>query len=231
MKPGDPAAVEQLFDEVAPRYDRLNDWLSLGLHRIWKRQLLRWVHPRAGDVWLDLCCGTGDLALQLARTLRPRGRVIALDAAAAPLQQARRRHRREPWLAVDWLQGDALDTGLSSGCADGAVMAYGLRNLPDPAAGLRELRRLLHRDGRAAVLDFNRSTGTTAALQTLALRRVVVPVASQLGLKAQYAYLETSIAEFPTGPEQEQLAMAAGFSWAQHRPMAGGLMGLLELRC
>ena len=103
--------------------------------------------------------------------------------------------------------------------------------LPDPAAGLRELRRLLHRDGRAAVLDFNRSTGTTAALQTLALRRVVVPVASQLGLKEQYAYLETSIAEFPTGLEQEQLAMAAGFSWAQHRPMAGGLMGLLELRC
>ena len=60
---------------------------------------------------------------------------------------------------------------------------------------------------------------------------VVVPVASQLGLKEQYAYLETSIAEFPTGPEQEQLAMAAGFSWAQHRPIAGGLMGLLELRC
>ena len=81
------------------------------------------------------------------------------------------------------------------------------------------------------VLDFNRSSGRVAALQTMALRRVVVPVASQLGLKEQYAYLETSIAEFPTGDEQEQMAISAGFSWAQHRPIAGGLMGLLELRC
>ena len=60
---------------------------------------------------------------------------------------------------------------------------------------------------------------------------MVVPVASQLGLKEQYAYLETSIAEFPTGDEQEQMAISAGFSWAQHRSIAGGLMGLLELRC
>ena len=81
------------------------------------------------------------------------------------------------------------------------------------------------------MLDFNRSSGRVAALQTMALRRVVVPVASQLGLKEQYAYLETSIAEFPTGDEQEQMAISAGFSWAQHRPIAGGLMGLLELRC
>jgi demethylmenaquinone methyltransferase/2-methoxy-6-polyprenyl-1,4-benzoquinol methylase len=90
---------------------------------------------------------------------------------------------------------------------------------------------LLQRDGRAAVLDFNRGGAAASALQTQALRRVVVPVASQLGLKAQYAYLETSIAEFPTGVEQEQMALSAGFSWAQHRPIAGGLMGLLELRC
>ena len=110
-------------------------------------------------------------------------------------------------------------------------MAYGLRNLPDPAEGLRELRRLLRLDGRAAVLDFNRSGGAASVLQTQALRRVVVPVASQLGLKEQYAYLETSIAEFPTGVEQEQMALSAGFSWARHRPIAGGLMGLLELRC
>ena len=187
--------------------------------------------PVAGEQWLDLCCGTGDLALVLAERLRTGGAVLAVDAAAAPLQQARQRHRRCPWLPVEWLQADAMAVPRAAESFDGAVMAYGLRNLPDPAAGLRELRRLLHRDGRAAVLDFNRSSGRVAALQTMALRRVVVPVASQLGLKEQYAYLETSIAEFPTGVEQEQLAISAGFSWAQHRPIASGLMGLLELRC
>ena len=229
--PAEAQEVRQLFDAVAPHYDRLNDLLSLGLHRLWKREMVQRLAPVAGEQWLDLCCGTGDLALVLAERLRAGGGVLAVDAAAAPLQQARRRHQRCPWLPVEWLQADALAVPRAAESFDGAVMAYGLRNLPDPAAGLRELRRLLQRDGRAAVLDFNRSSGSAAAFQTLALRRVVVPVASQLGLKEQYAYLETSIAEFPTGPEQEQLAMAAGFSWAQHRPMAGGLMGLLELRC
>ena len=229
--PAEAQAVRQLFDEVAPHYDRLNDLLSLGLHRIWKREMVPRLAPIAGEQWLDLCCGTGDLALVLAERLRTEGGVLAVDAAAAPLQQARRRHHRCPWLPVKWLQADAMAVPRAAESFDGAVMAYGLRNLPDPLAGLRELRRLLHRDGRAAVLDFNRSSGRVAALQTMALRRVVVPVASQLGLKEQYAYLETSIAEFPTGPEQEQLAISAGFSWAQHRPIAGGLMGLLELRC
>jgi len=229
--PAEAQAVRQLFDSVAPHYDRLNDVLSLGLHRLWKREMVQRLAPRAGEQWLDLCCGTGDVALLLGERLRPGGAVLAVDAAAAPLQQARQRHQRCPWLPVQWLQADALAVPRAAASFDGAVMAYGLRNLPDPVAGLRELRRLLHRDGRAAVLDFNRGGGAASALQTQALRRVVVPVASRLGLKEQYAYLETSIAEFPTGVEQEQLALAAGFSWALHRPMAGGLMGLLELRC
>jgi len=229
--PAEAQAVRQLFDSVAPHYDRLNDVLSLGLHRLWKREMVQRLAPRAGEQWLDLCCGTGDVALLLGERLRPGGAVLAVDAAAAPLQQARQRHQRCPWLPVQWLQADALAVPRAAASFDGAVMAYGLRNLPDPVAGLRELRRLLHRDGRAAVLDFNRGGGAASALQTQALRRVVVPVASRLGLKEQYAYLETSIAEFPTGLEQEQLALSAGFSWAQHRPIAGGLMGLLELRC
>ena len=229
--PAEAQAVRQLFDEVAPHYDHLNDLFSIGLHRLWKREMLHRLAPVAGEKWLDLCCGTGDLALVLASRLRCGGAVLAVDAAFAPLQQARRRHKHCPWLPVEWLRADALAVPRAAASFDGAVMAYGLRNLADPAAGLRELRRLLQNNGRAAVLDFNRSSGAVAALQTMALRRIVVPMASQFGLKHQYAYLESSIAEFPTGTEQEQMATSAGFSWALHRPVAGGLMGLLELRC
>jgi demethylphylloquinol methyltransferase len=143
FKPGDPAAVQQLFDQIAPRYDRLNDLLSLGVHRLWKRQAVAWVRPRPGQRLLDLCCGTGDLALLLAVGVRPGGEVLGLDAAAEPLAIAAARGRRQPWLPLRWQQGDALATALPDASADGAVMAYGLRNLADPAAGLRELRRLL----------------------------------------------------------------------------------------
>jgi len=236
FSPGDPAAVGQLFDQIAPRYDRLNDLLSLGLHRLWKRQAVAWLRPRPGMRLLDLCCGTGDLALVLAAKVRPGGSVLGVDAAREPLARAARRAARQPWLPLRWQQGDAQATGLPSASADGAVMAYGLRNLADPAAGLAELRRLLRDGARAAVLDFNRLEAASgaapqaaAAFQRTYLRRLVVPVASAAGLGEHYAYLEDSLQRFPTAARQEQLARAAGFGQARHRPLAGGLMGLLEL--
>jgi demethylmenaquinone methyltransferase/2-methoxy-6-polyprenyl-1,4-benzoquinol methylase len=232
IRPGDPDQVRDLFDRIAPSYDRLNDSLSLGLHRLWKRQAIAWVHPEPGQRLLDLCCGTGDLALVMADKVRPGGLVLGLDAAEAPLRQARRRAAQRGWLPVEFRQGDALETGLPEGWADGAVMAYGLRNLADPAAGLRELRRVLRPGARAAVLDFNRPAnphGTAAAFQRFYLRRLVVPLARRAGLEAQYAYLEDSIARFPGADAQRRLALEAGFAQARHRPLAAAQMGLLEL--
>ena len=228
--PEPPERVRQLFERIAPSYDRLNDLLSLGQHRLWKRQTLALLQPRPGERWLDLCCGTGDLALLLAERVRPGGQVLGLDAAAAPLALARQRSARQPWLPLDWLQADALAVPAADAAFDGAVMAYGLRNLADGAAALAELRRLLGPEGRGAVLDFNRTDGLPAALQRLALRRLVVPVARQAGFEDEYAYLERSLATFPSGPEQERLALAAGFRGARHQPLAGGLMGVLLLR-
>jgi demethylmenaquinone methyltransferase/2-methoxy-6-polyprenyl-1,4-benzoquinol methylase len=237
MKPGDPTAVRELFEAIAPRYDQLNDLLSFGLHRFWKRQAVAWIRPGPGERLLDLCCGTGDLALLLAERVRPGGEVLGLDAAEAPLELARRRAAGLPWLPLRFERGDALATGLAAGWADGAAMAYGLRNLADPGAGLQELRRLLRSGGRAAVLDFNRPEGSAsipaakivADFQRLYLRHLVVPAARLFGLPEHYAYLETSLQRFPTALEQEALARAAGFSRVRHRPLAAGLMGLLEL--
>jgi ubiquinone/menaquinone biosynthesis C-methylase UbiE len=79
--PEPPERVRQLFERIAPSYDRLNDLLSLGQHRLWKRQTLALLQPRPGERWLDLCCGTGDLALLLAERVRPGGQVLGLDAA------------------------------------------------------------------------------------------------------------------------------------------------------
>ena len=114
-------------------------------------------------------------------------------------------------------------------------MAYGLRNLSDPAAALGELRRLLKPGAKAAVLDFNRPDPAMAGTERLArfqrfyLRQLVVPTAERFGVRENYAYLEASLERFATAAQQEQLAQQAGFSQVQHRPLAGGLMGLLEL--
>jgi len=232
LRPGDPKAVEQLFNAVAPSYDQLNDVLSMGLHRIWKRQLLVWLTPSGGEKWLDLCCGTGDLALSIARKVRPGGTVLGLDAAAEPLVVAKQRAAYEPWLDLEWQQADAINTSLPSQSFDGVVMAYGLRNLVDPFLGLQEVRRLLRPGARAGVLDFNRTaTGTMAdRFQKFYLRQLVVPVAAKAGFRDQYAYLEASLKKFPEGVAQERLAMDAGFSEACHRPMVAGQMGALLLK-
>jgi len=224
-------AVRYLFEQVAPHYDNFNDLFSFGLHRVWKRQALALVKPKPGERWLDLCCGTGDVALVLANYLRPGGEVLAVDSAAAPLAIARQRSARMPWLQINWLQADVLNLPSFDTGFDGAVIAYGLRNLADPGKGLKVLKRLLHPSGRGVVLDFNPSEGFAGIVRQWALAGVVVPVARQVGLGEQYSYLEESIARFPDGIEQEKLAIEAGFSGAKHRSLAGGLMGALMLQC
>ena len=114
MKSEEKTAVVQLFNGIAPSYDFLNDLLSLGLHRLWKRELLACLNPKPGEYWIDVCCGTGDLAFALARRLRTQGRVVALDAAAEALAFAKKRARQKRLHSVTWMQGDALHTGLDS---------------------------------------------------------------------------------------------------------------------
>ena len=226
----DPATVFRLFDRTARTYDLLNDALSLRLHRLWKRQAVALLQPRPGERMVDLCCGTADLALLLAERVRPHGGVIGVDGSAAALALARQRAAARPWLPLEFVHGDVLALPLPPGAADGVMMAYGLRNLASASAGLRVIRRLLRPHGRAVVLDFNRpSHPLWSQAQRSYLRRVVVPVARMLNLEAEYTYLERSIATFATGAQQETLAHQAGFAVARHHPVAGGLMGLLEL--
>ena len=226
----EPTTVFRLFDRTAHTYDLLNDLLSLGLHRLWKRQAVALLQPRPGTQIVDLCCGTADLALLLAERVRPHGRVIGVDGSAAALAKARQRAAERPWLPLQFIHGDVLTTPLTPGAAHGVMMGYGLRNLASAGAGLQVIRHLLRPHGRAVVLDFNRpSHPLWAQAQRSYLQRVVVPVARMLDLEAEYTYLERSIATFATGAEQETLARQAGFAVARHHAIAGGLMGLLEL--
>ena len=229
MTKRDPEAIRELFETISPSYDLLNDLFSLGLHRVWKRQAVAWLGPQAGQYLLDLCCGTGDLSLVLANAVRPGGLVLGLDVAAAPLQVARQRCARQPWLPINWRQADAMATGLVSESADGAVMAFGLCNMSDPEQGLAEMRRLLRPGARAVVLDFNRCEGWQLIFNRFYLRHLVVPGAAMFGLAHQYAYLESSIEQFATGAQQQAMARSAGFRQAHHQPIAAGLMGMLQL--
>lgn len=222
--------VQALFDRIAPVYDRLNDDLSFGLHRVWKRMAIAWAEVEPGDAVLDLCCGSGDLALLAAERTGDTGRVVGADFSAAQLDVARRRSYLQ-LRSVEWVQADALALPFADGSFDAATMGYGLRNLTDIPRGLRELHRVLKPGASAAVLDMHRPPSSLAQqFQRWYLDRLVVPTAQRYAMTDEYAYIQPSLERFPTGNEQVRLARAARFDRAVHYPLAGGMMGVLVVR-
>ncbi|KAK9830207.1 hypothetical protein WJX72_010303 [[Myrmecia] bisecta] len=227
------AARQQLFNKIAPVYDQLNDTLSLGLHRVWKRMTVKWSGAGHGSSVLDVCCGSGDLAFRLSEAVGSSGQVVGLDFAQDMLDDAARRESgryasRSGVARIQWVQGDAMQLPFADNSFDAATMGYGLRNVSNILKALSELKRVLKPSARVAILDFNNSTDpTTDAIQGWALANVVVPVATSFGLAAEYEYLRPSIQQFPTGREQEALARQAGFAQATHYEIGFGLMGCL----
>ncbi len=219
--------IQRLFDRIAPQYDQMNQAMSLGLHRIWKQMAVRWSKADEGMHCLDVCCGSGDLALLLARQVKQNGRVTGADFATQQLAIAA---QKEPHLQdrLTWVEADALSLPFADSSFDAATMAYGLRNLTDIPKGLKELRRVLKPGATAAVLDFHSPTNPLVIqFQKWYLETIVVPAAERLGMKEEYAYIGPSVDRFPPGPEQVKLAKVAGFTHAVHYPIAGGMMGVL----
>ncbi len=228
-----PAATEikAIFDRIAPVYDQLNDRLSMGQHRIWKLMAIKWSEAKEGDRTLDICCGSGDLALLLAKKVGNTGKVIGLDFACKQLAIAKRRQMIQcPTVPIEWLQGDALNLPFKDNQFDCATIGYGLRNVTNIPLCLEELFRVLKPEAKAAILDFHRPEASyMQVFQRWYLANVVVPIAEDLGLKQEYAYINPSLERFPTGKEQVKLAQAAGFERATHYPLMGGMMGILVL--
>ncbi|EFN54843.1 hypothetical protein CHLNCDRAFT_48897 [Chlorella variabilis] len=227
-------AARRLFNTIAPVYDQLNDQLSLGLHRVWKRMTVKWSGAATGGRALDVCCGSGDLAFRLAEAVGPSGSVVGLDFSANMLADAARRQQQRqqtlgPAYNMEWVQGDAMQLPFEAGSFDAATMGYGLRNVADRPAALRELHRVLRPGCSVAILDFNNAADNAVvdAAQAWFLEQLVVPAARSLGVAEEYEYLRPSIQRFPSGPQQEVLARQAGFATAVHYPIAFGLMGCL----
>ena len=219
-----------MFNSISSKYDLLNDIFSFGLHRFWKRRLLDILNPTFGEKWIDLCCGTGDMSILLARYMKSSENIIGIDSAAKALLVAKERSKQN-YSSIEWINGDALKTSLTSHQFDGLLMAYGLRNLSSPYAGLKEAFRILKPGGRAGILDFRSFEGTSiqGLFQKIYLSLYVVPIASLFGLRKEYSYIKKSLLNFPSGEKQIHLALSAGFKKAKYQTLAMGQMGILIL--
>jgi demethylmenaquinone methyltransferase/2-methoxy-6-polyprenyl-1,4-benzoquinol methylase len=229
--PGDQRAakVKALFARVAWRYDLLNDLQSLGLHRYWKRRVLRLAHPKPGERALDLCCGTGDLALGLA-TLGVDA--VGLDFSEQMLRVASGRTTR---VQVDasrvtpaFLQGDAQQLPFPDNTFDILTMGYGLRNLADFEAGLREMRRVAKPGGRLLVLDFGKPDNAVWRSVYFGYLRLFVPCLGLVfcGSASAYAYILESLKHYPAQRGVAAKMSELGLANVGIVNMLGGVMSI-----
>ncbi len=222
--------IKNIFDRIAPVYDRLNQQLSLGQHHIWKLMAVKWSGVEPGDSALDICCGSGDLTQILARKVGGKGKVIGIDFSPEQLKIASARAGKiYPPLNIEWLEGDALNLPFDDNSFDCITMGYGLRNVTDIPQALKEIHRVLKPEAKAAILDFHHPTGIVKSFQQWYLDTIVIPSARNMGLREEYAYISPSLDRFPGGREQVKLSYEAGFAQATHYIIAGGLMGVLVI--
>jgi demethylmenaquinone methyltransferase / 2-methoxy-6-polyprenyl-1,4-benzoquinol methylase len=218
--------VRAMFAEIAPRYDFLNRMLSFGIDRRWRRRMRRRLGMKAGQDLLDLCCGTGDVALEFARN----GVHVQGADFTFPMLPLALRKGRNAGLPLSWANADAQALPYRDGSFDAVTISFGIRNVEDPQRALRECARVLRPGGKLAVLEFfpikNRVWG---ALFRFYFHRILPLLAKvvRAGRTGAYRYLPESVEAFATPQQFCSWAEQAGFTEVQDEALTGGVARLV----
>jgi demethylmenaquinone methyltransferase/2-methoxy-6-polyprenyl-1,4-benzoquinol methylase len=219
--------VAQVFDSVATRYDLMNDLMSCGIHRLWKRFTIQLSGVRRGQKVLDLAGGTGDLAAKFARLVGKEGQVVLADINAAMLQVGRDRLLNQGIL-VNYTQVDAESLPFADNSFDIITMAFGLRNVTDKEVAIRSIRRVLKPGGCALILEFSElKIRPLKPLYDLYSFKVL-PLLGQLMLKdaESYRYLAESIRMHPNQDTFLEMMQNAGFERCDYHNLSGGIVAV-----
>ena len=220
--------VRGVFDSVASRYDIMNDLMSGGLHRLWKRYTINQAAVRPGHVVLDLAGGTGDLALAFAKRVGDEGHVVLADINAAMLEQGRKR-LVDAGIAdnTSIAQVDAQDLPFADESFDVVTMAFGLRNVTDKDAALRSIYRTLKTGGKAMILEFSEPHKAIKPAYDLYSFKVLPALGKFIARDAEsYQYLAESIRVHPDQETLKTMMEEAGFERCRYHNLAGGIVAL-----
>lgn len=216
-----------MFGEIAPQYDRMNHLLSMNIDRLWRRTAVRRLAPRAGDRILDVCTGTGDLALAFQRYLKGKGEVIGTDFCEEMLEIARTKPVASGNVAFS--QADAQALPFDDNSFDIVTVAFGLRNVEDTDLGLRELTRVCRSGGRIGILEFTTPRRwPVRPMYGWYFRHVLPRIGQRLAKNnmAAYDYLPQSVGEFPSCEALTERMLQAGMTSAQFKPLTFGIATL-----
>lgn len=216
-----------MFDRIAGRYDLLNSVMTAGLHHKWRQRAADRAELGPGDAVLDVCCGTGDLALELAGRVSPQGRVIGCDFSEPMLDLAREKAAARGVESVRFEWADALSLPYDDGRFDAVTVGFGVRNFADRDQGLREMTRVLKPGGRLVVLEFTTPRRPPfSTFYSLWFDRIV-PVLGRLTENPDaYSYLAESVQSFPDPPALAAKMEAAGLERIRWLLTAGGILAI-----
>ena len=219
-----------MFGAIAPKYDRMNHLLSMNVDRYWRWRTVRTLRPSGAEPVLDVCCGTGDLAFAFWRYLGGNTPIIATDFCPEMLEIGRQKAER---FGIDhnmeFIEADAQALPFDDDRFQIVSVAFGLRNVSDTDAGLREMARVCRPGGRVAVLEFSLPRRQPMrAVYGFYFRQILPRIGQQLAKNEHeaYDYLPTSVCEFPEGEALAERMRAAGLTDVQIRPLTFGIATL-----
>ena len=221
--------VREVFDSVAAQYDLMNDLMSGGLHRLWKRFTIELSAVRSGQTVLDIAGGTGDLAAKFSRLVGADGKVILADINAAMLSVGRDRLIDKGALSnIDVVQADAQFLPFDDNSIDCITIAFGLRNVTDKATALRSMHRVLKPGGRVLVLEFSKPTSPLLSKVYDAYSFSALPAMGKLITDDtdSYRYLAASIRKHPEQESLREMVEDAGFVDCRYHNMTGGIVAV-----
>ena len=219
VSPKEPE-IRRMFDSIAPRYDLLNRLLSFRRDISWRRWAVKQLISHKQGTYLDVATGTADVALEIKRQA-PLSRTVALDFASRMLDLAK---KKVVGKGIELVRGDAMNMPFPDNAFDGAIVAYGVRNLPDRLSGLKEMRRVVKPHGRVVVLEFSTPTGLGGMTYDIYLSRFLPWMGGLVsGDPKAYRYLHDSVKAFPPAQVFCDMMVQAKLAKVRYYPLTSGI--------
>ncbi|MCL6610935.1 MAG: demethylmenaquinone methyltransferase [Peptococcaceae bacterium] len=223
--------VHDIFSSIAHRYDFLNTALSFNRDKHWRRFAVSRCGLKPGGKGLDVCCGTGMLALEMARVMGGKGEVVGLDFCENMLARGRENIARSPWGGIVRLvRGNAVDLPFPDHSFDCAVIGFALRNVPDIGKTIREMARVVRPGGRVVSLELSKPGAPVFKQAYYLYFNRIVPILGRLGIgrDGPYSYLPGSLKDFPHQSEIKKLFESEGLRGVCYHELTGGIVSVHE---
>ena len=224
----DGKRIRAMFSGIAPWYDFLNHFLSLNIDRYWRNRMTKLVPPEGNDPILDVCTGTGDLALAYHAASKGKIKIVGSDFCLAMLESAYKKNKKRG-LGISFLEADTLNLPFSENHFQLTTVAFGIRNVADTEAGILEMIRVTKPGGRVAILEFSRPKGWFLGSLYLFYFQRMLPLLGQLFSKSKddaYHYLRNSVLQFPDGEQFAQKMRDQGLLQVTWKPFTFGIATL-----